>query len=212
MRVFQFIFMICAFWAAIAAAQTTSIPDIVVETSFASEGPLSLYSIPDGSGLAFTEAYHSGGQHVDGTLTMVLYADSGFGLEAIANFPFEDIWLEVLGSDLAPCTGGTSPDTSTDAAGATSWITPLELGGRTNPGEVIWIVVNGDFVDGGALPDFQLNSPDIDGNRQVNLSDVQLFAIDFYGAYGYRSDFVWDGIVNLSDIVPLARAMGANCP
>ena len=73
-------------------------------------------------------------------------------------------------------------------------------------------MVNGTFADGGALPDLRLNSSDIDGNGTVNLSDVQLFATDFYGSYDYRSDFVWDGVVNLSDIVPLARAMGADCP
>ena len=57
------------------------------------------------------------------------------------------------------------------------------------------------------------NSPDLNGDRMVNLSDVQIFASDFFGGvYMFRSDLYYDNMVNLSDIVQLSRGVGANCP
>jgi hypothetical protein len=42
---------------------------------------------------------------------------------------------------------------------------------------------------------------------------VPLFAADFFAGTGaYRSDFVWDGTVNLADLVVFADAVGAGCP
>ena len=57
------------------------------------------------------------------------------------------------------------------------------------------------------------NSPDISGDLRVDLSHVPLFARDYYEGRGaYRSDFDWDGQVNLSDLVVLAGALGVQCP
>ncbi|MDX2472329.1 MAG: hypothetical protein QNL91_01345 [Candidatus Krumholzibacteria bacterium] len=57
------------------------------------------------------------------------------------------------------------------------------------------------------------NSPDINGDGVVNLTDVPLFAGDFHGgAYDFRSDFHYDGIVNLSDVVHMAQGLGSSCP
>jgi hypothetical protein len=53
-----------------------------------------------------------------------------------------------------------------------------------------------------------VNSPDLNGDLVVNLSDVPLFAVDYFVEYNYRSDFFWDGQINLSDLGYLARAMG----
>jgi len=203
----------CAALAPLALAQIT-IPDILVEVNFATEGPLSLYSVPDGSGLAFTEAYQADGGQVDGTLSLVLYVVYRGDPDPVANFPFEDIWLEGEGADLSLCQGGSCPDANTDAGGVTTWARPMKIGGHTVPAqsERVRVIVNGDAVPSGILPDLRFNSPDIDGNRLVNLTDIQLFATDFFGTYDYRSDFVWDGLINLSDLVPLAQALGTNCP
>ncbi len=46
----------------------------------------------------------------------------------------------------------------------------------------------------------------------MDLLDVVLFAQDFNSAYNYRSDFNWDGEVNLLDIVTLAQTQGIHCP
>ena len=56
------------------------------------------------------------------------------------------------------------------------------------------------------------NSPDINGDLAVNLSDVVLFSQDRYGDYNYRSDFNFDGVVNLSDQIILVGALGVGCP
>jgi hypothetical protein len=56
------------------------------------------------------------------------------------------------------------------------------------------------------------NSPDINGDLLVNLTDVVLFSQDMAGPYNYRSDFNFDNTVNLSDHVILVQAMGATCP
>ena len=81
-------------------------------------------------------------------------------------------------------------------------------------GPPVTIIVNGIVPDQGDpyLEEFRLNSADIDGNLAVDLTDIREFARDFYGTYAYRSDFVWDGMVNLSDLAALAPVFGAACP
>ena len=57
------------------------------------------------------------------------------------------------------------------------------------------------------------NSPDINGDLIVNLTDISLFAVDFFGAvYMYRSDFNYDGAINLTDLAMLAPTIGVPCP
>ena len=56
------------------------------------------------------------------------------------------------------------------------------------------------------------NSPDINGDLAINLTDVTLFAADFFGPYAYRSDFNWDGAINLLDVTVLSGSMGITCP
>ncbi len=45
----------------------------------------------------------------------------------------------------------------------------------------------------------------------LDLMDVILFTEDYYTSYHYRSDFHWDGALNLSDIGKIAAGMGHNC-
>jgi hypothetical protein len=56
-----------------------------------------------------------------------------------------------------------------------------------------------------------INSPDINGDLVVSLSDVGLFSADLYGSYNYRSDFNFDGVINLSDNGIFASAFGIGC-
>ena len=55
---------------------------------------------------------------------------------------------------------------------------------------------------------------DIDGDGNVNLSDIPLFAADYLaGTHPARSDINGDGLVDLSDIPLLAAAIGTTgCP
>jgi hypothetical protein len=57
----------------------------------------------------------------------------------------------------------------------------------------------------------RFNSADINADGVINLSDVAIFAGDYFGAYHYRSDFWWDGNLNLSDIAKMVPAFGINC-
>ena len=71
-------------------------------------------------------------------------------------------------------------------------------------------MINGDPLAGtlGVL----YNSPDIDGNGVVNLTDAQLITVDYFvGGYDFRSDLLYDSIVNNDDISIMAAAIGASC-
>lgn len=207
--------LVLLFASPVLADDPVTIPVIYVEHTVATEGPVSLFNVPDGTGTPFTAAFGPGGSTVDATITMTLYDDyPGWG-QPVAHFPYEDMWLESDGGLLVPCVGGTCADANTDLNGVTTWSSPLNVGGRSDPdeGASIYLVINGAVPDGDPLvADLRMNSPDLNGDLQVNLADVAPFAQDFYGLYAYRSDFVWDGMVNLSDLAALAQALGANCP
>ncbi len=97
----------------------------------------------------------------------------------------------------------------TDADGMTAVALPLRGGGHGTAADFelsapdVTCELN---LDRGLM----FNSPDLNGDLLVNLSDVVLFARDFSGPYNYRSDLYWDGEVNLDDLVYFARAMDAN--
>ena len=86
-------------------------------------------------------------------------------------------------------------------------------GGWHNTGTNIWVHEGGGLWNPIPMPvNVRFNSPDINGDLVVNLSDIVYFTQDFYGAYNYRSDFNWDGVINLSDIALMAQGIGAACP
>jgi len=186
-----------------ASFASAGVPDLTLsDAATGVNGPYVMFNIPNGGGSAFTGA--AGG---DATITLTLR--DGLGV-AIANFPFEDAWLETLDGGMAACTGGATADANTDVNGVTEWVTPLQAGGASTAGTQVSI--SGAFLDGAAL-NINHNSADINGDGNVNLTDVPLFAGDFYGGvYAFRSDFAFDGFVNLSDVVRLAQALGASCP
>ena len=185
-----------------------------VEYSIATEGPLSLLCTPDGSGRPMTQVFNSAGQPVDGTITMILYDDTPPWGTPVAFFPKEDIWLTDITGTLALCPAGSIPDENTDINGMTSWTGALLVGGHVEPGEgnQLAIMVNGWIPEGAYLPDFRINSADLNGDLAVNLTDVAHFSMGYFGPYEYMRDLHWDEVVNLSDIAELARAFGAACP
>ena len=52
----------------------------------------------------------------------------------------------------------------------------------------------------------QFNSADLDGNGVANLTDIAAFTQILFGAYDYSADFLWDGVINLSDGCSWLRA------
>jgi hypothetical protein len=72
------------------------------------------------------------------------------------------------------------------------------------------------MVIGMSLPqpdlDIRFHSPDLDGDQDVDLSDVVRFVQDFLGDYAWHSDFHWDGVLDLSDVVLMAQGLERSCP
>ncbi len=163
--------------------------------------------LPDGSGSPLTAAAILGGA-VDASIT--LYLIDGTGLP-VADFPREDLWLESADGGLAMCGTGAIADANTNANGEAFWVQPLRAGGASEALTVV--LINGAALVSSAGLAISYNSPDINGDGAVNLTDVPLFAGDFYGgAYAFRSDFYYDGTVNLSDVVQMALGFGSACP
>ena len=169
-----------------------------------------LFNVPNGTGSAFAEARDFNTvQQVDASIALYLRDSGGV---PVLNFPREDIWLDLPAgtSGWTRCPlNGTIADTDSDAFGVTTWVNPLFAGGWTEGPTVV--MINGNLLLSGNL-NLAHNSPDINGDGYVNLTDVAMFAADFYGAYAFRSDFHYDGVLNLQDIAKLAQASGATCP
>jgi hypothetical protein len=188
------------------------VPDLQLSVATGPASACVLYNLPNGNGAPFTDAVAVVGfADVDATIDLTL--NDGLGLP-INLFPFEDMWLESSDGGLVACTGGTTADASTDALGATQWQNPLAAGGSTSStADLTVVMINGAALTSNAGLPIAHNSADINADGQVNLSDVQLFAADFYAVgYNFKSDLAFDAQVNLSDIVPLAQAMGGACP
>lgn len=71
------------------------------------------------------------------------------------------------------------------------------------------------LVPGEAL-DLQFHSADLDGDLDVDLADIGEFAVDLGGYAGggpapFRSDFFWNGQINLQDIGEMGTGIGAIC-
>lgn len=151
---------------------------------------------------------------VNATITLTLI---DAGSNPVSGYPPEDIWLDILNPSPGtwiPCPAGTIADGPTNELGQTTFSNSLRAGG---PGSGARIMIGTwptpEFpieFPGGDL--FHFNSPDINGDLAVNLTDIAIFAGDFFGVYNYRSDYFWDGILNLSDIALIAQGYGAHCP
>jgi len=176
-------------------------------TAYTGPGVPSLMVLPDGTGNPFTEARDPAGNTVDVTITLNLMDGAP---SPIVNFPHEDLWLESSDGGLVPCLGGTCADENTDGNGMTWWTAPLRAGGYSQ--SPILVMVNGSALVSNSGLLLNTNSPDINGDLAVQLSDVGFFAGDFYSVYNFRSDFNGDGILNLSDVGILAEGFGARCP
>jgi hypothetical protein len=174
--------------------------------------PVSVYTLPDGTGDPLTECFLNGGGRADATIQVTLEVDAYL---ALAGVPAEDLWLAPLhGVDLVTCGGPPLvADGPTDADGRTSFSGAFAAGGSLGPGsnDGLLIIYNGLVcVDSPLLP-IAINSPDISGDGVVDISDVVLFSATYSGAYSYRCDFYWDGAINLVDLIQMARGFGSRC-
>ena len=175
----------------------------------------SIFILPGGAGPPLSEAMYFGGQPANARIELVVV---DFVWNPFDNFPHEDIWLAPETSTHLVCPGGPGShfdaDVDTNVEGETYFENPLNGGGWTEG--PIWVYLLGDQaatpegVDFPPLP-LRFNSADINADGVVGLPDLGQFATDFFGEYQYRSDFLWDGVLNLSDVGMLAFGMGALC-
>ncbi len=113
---------------------------------------------------------------------------------------------------LVTCAGGSIADRGTGPDGQTTFSQPIAGGGHSDLAgdERTLVLVSGMPLEQPGLP-MRFNSADIDGDLHVNLSDVSRFAQNYFVNYDYRSDFTWDGAINLADLSRLASAIAAVC-
>lgn len=172
--------------------------------------PVSLFTVPDGSGMPLSDCVLQGGERTDATIEFVI--QDGDGLP-VAGVPAEEIWLESTGGGLVTCAGGALADGPTDATGLARFSGPLHGGGATTDDGsdrlVVVIQGAGSFETGRLI---LVNGPDLDGDLVVDLNDVVAFARIWFGSYDYAADFDWDGAITTADLARLAGAMRARCP
>ena len=170
------------------------------------EGEASLCVYPNGAGPALNEAFNPWGYEVDATITLELRDGNN---DPITGYPREDLWLESVDNGLVFCPLGTMADHDTDQNGQTTWSQPLNAGGHSSAN--CQVMVNGMPMPGPGLP-LHFNSPDLNADLTVTLTDLALFAGYFFGTYDYRADFNFDGTINLSDFALFAEGYLAHCP
>lgn len=202
-------FLVSVFIVSLATGAMAGIPD--PDFSWAELDPAafgaSVLNFPNGQGGTFDQAYNGLGGTVDATITLYLRDAND---DPIAGYPGEDLWLETSGGGLVACPAGMIADAATDALGITEWQNAKFAGG-SSLGETVNVYMAGTPLNQPGM-NLTFNSPDISGDLTVNLTDVTLFSGDFTGAYNYRSDFIYDGALNLSDVTVLAQGNGTSCP
>jgi len=175
----------------------------------------SLFVLPDGTGPPLTQAMLFGGQIVDASIVLSLVTNWG---EPVPGYFWGDISLDPETENAFACFAsfhhGFCSDGDTDMYGETTFATSLVGGGWSE--DPLWLYLYGSrgrLWSGEEHPPMPLrfNSADINADGVVDLIDVSLFAGDFFGEYHYRSDFRWDGVLNLMDCEILATGFGKIC-
>lgn len=190
-----------------AGTQIAGVPDLslsTIETRTAQDVSLLICPACDGRGVNMAQQF--GGVAMDATIEV--YLRDGMGIP-IANYPFEDIWLE--SPDLCFCPGGSCADADTDMNGYTQFAHPL-CGGGCSENPTLSGMVNGTSIGVSPIPHIKVNSPDMNCDLVVNLSDVALFAGAYWTGYTYCADFFWDGSLDLRDVTILAQHISHSCP
>jgi len=171
-------------------------------------GQASVFTVPDGTGRTLADCVVYGGTNTDATITVTL---RDIHDNPVVGYPAADLWLVTESDGLALCVEGSLADGPTDANGQTTFSRAIHGGGHSDAagGERTVVMVGGSPLAGWEL-DILYNSPDLDGDLDVDGNDVNLFMADF-GSAAYRSDFDFNGHVDLVDVALLNGAMGAVC-
>lgn len=190
----------------LVATAAATIPDIdLCDASMPNSGHL--WVKPGEGGPPLTQIYSGWtGDLVDGTITVTVVNSAG---DPLVSYPGEDIWLASSGDVFAFCYGTTSADQSTDAMGQTTITGPMRAGGQIPAHEEARVMIAGLTAANMVVP-LTINSPDVNGDLVVDLSDITRMALAFAN-YDWRLDFNNDGTMNLYDIAIFTAAIGGGC-
>ncbi len=136
-------------------------------------------------------------------ITLQVLSSSGV---ACLNYP---VWLHFVGSaasTLNPSPGYSFPIEQSVVASSAGRVTfRPQVGGCATNGSINYE----DPLTGTVIGSTQsINSPDMDGDGQVGLSDVARFAAAYGGTYDRCVDFNGDGIIDLADLTVFAGHYG----
>jgi hypothetical protein len=181
--------------------------------------PLSMFLVPNGSGTPLSGCYDSAGRTVNAWISVTLRDATG---APATNVPVTDVRLEYLNSPLAWCGNNWYPppahapnlaDFPSNAAGQTMFSLSYHGGGWVMAPTQVWVLeATGMWNPIPTLLNVFYNSVDINGDLIVNLTDIGIFAGDYFLTPQYRSDFNFDGAINLTDLSIMAANLGATCP
>ena len=179
----------------LAGVASAGIPDETLSTAATAGGTVLITPASTGGSIADAGA----------TVTVTLLDAGGL---PVPNFPFQDIWVGHPGAnEIALCQGGSVAAANTNASGVTT-ITGVVSGGG-------WATTSQVYINGTPLAQAPLavgmNSPDINGDLNVNLNDFSAFGVDFNTA-AFRSDYVFNGLVDLADYSRFGQTFGETCP
>lgn len=193
----------------------------VDQLEFAPTEEVTILAVLDGTGPPLTEARTADGTVVDATIRLRIVTDDHTPL---IGYPGEDIWLEfppAAGPAWNCIVSGGNPhpavfqaDTETDSDGWATFSLPWVAGGWSAGPATLYIAGSrAEWFPSGAVQPLaiRINSPDLSGDRHVNLADLNLYAQDYIGSYHFRSDLVFDSVLNLSDVSVFARHYGTAC-
>ena len=180
--------------------------------------PVCILVVPDGTGMTFLEARTFDGQTVDASIDVLLWVVDEFGPIGPAVGFFAE-WLTIQTPDgltigcAQPYVAIADYDSAED--GWTRFSLAPRAGGWSQGLLEFYVVDEPASELGIDIPPLPIyfNSPDINGDLAIDLTDITFFAQDLgSGAAQFRSDLVWDGAINLSDITVFTHHLGASCP
>ena len=181
---------------------------------------ISMFLVPNGTGTPLSWCFERGGTPVVAEILVTMRDADG---NVIVDWPASFIRLEYSDSPLIWCDTSSFPppahapnfaDAPTNEEGQTKFTMAYYGGGAVEGPTYVWNVADpwGYYQRIATPVNVSYNSADINGDRIVNLTDVGLFASDYFSGYRYRTDFNYDQRHTLVDVGMFATALGAACP